>query len=79
MARRDHRQIRYCLTIQARLALDLGDYDLLSEALRSLVDDVGNRRADDTAFDFDFLDRIDESRIDANLLRQYRALATVRI
>jgi hypothetical protein len=75
LAQRGDRQVRYCLTSQARIALALDDYEVLSKALRGLVADAGRQRAEDTAYEFDFVDQIDVQRIDPGLLRQYRALA----
>ena len=75
LAQQEDRQVRYCLTCQARIALALSDYEVLSAALRALVADAGRQRAEDTAYEFDFIDQIDVRRIDPALLRQYKALA----
>lgn len=75
LAQHEDRQVRYCLTCQARIALALDDYEVLSAALRALIADAGRQRAEDTAYEFDFVDQIDARRIDPALLRQYKALA----
>ena len=75
LARREERQIRYCLTCQARVALALDDYGVLTGALKGLVADAKSTRTEDTGYEFDFLDQIDAQRCDAELLASYRALA----
>lgn len=75
LARHEDRQVRYCLTCQARIALALDDYEVLSAALRALIADAGRERAEDTTYEFDFVDQIDVRRIAPALLRQYKALA----
>jgi hypothetical protein len=75
LAQHEDRQVRYCLTCQARIALALDDYEVLSAALRALIADAGRKRAEDAAYEFDFADQIDARRIDPALLRQYKALA----
>lgn len=78
LARYEDRQVRYCLTCQARIALVLDDYEILSEALRDLIADAGRERVEDVAYAFDFVGQIDVQRIDPALLRQYKALARPR-
>jgi hypothetical protein len=75
LAQHEDRQVRYCLTCQARIALALDDYEVLSAALRALIVDAGRQRTEDTAYEFDFVDQIDARRIDPRLLQQYKALA----
>lgn len=75
LSRREDRQVRYCLTCQARVALALDDYGVLTEALKGLVADAESARAEDTGYEFDFLDQIDAQRCDAELLSSYRALS----
>lgn len=76
LAQSQGRQVRYSLTCKARVALQVGDYGMLSEALRSLVADADCERAEDTGYEFDFLDQIDPGRVDSALLQQYRALSS---
>jgi hypothetical protein len=75
IARQENRQVRYCLTCKARIALVLNDYEVLSAALRALIEDAGRERVEDTTYEFDFVDQIDVRRIDTALLRQYQKLA----
>ena len=75
LAEHEDRRIRYCLTCQVRLALALDNYEVLSSALRDLIADAGHKRGQDSAYEFDFVDQIDDRRIDPDLLQQYRSLA----
>lgn len=75
LAQHENRQVRYCLTCQVRLALTFDKYEILSSALRNLIADAGHERVEDTNYEFDFIDQIDDRRIDPELLRQYKALA----
>lgn len=75
LAQHENRQVRYCLTFQARLALALDNYEVLSSSLHNLIADAGHERVEDTDYEFDFIDQIDDRRIDPELLRQYKALA----
>lgn len=75
LANSENRQLRYCLTCRVRLALSVGDYDAVSEALHNLIADAGQNRAEDSSYEFDFLDLIDERKVDPELLRQYKELA----
>jgi hypothetical protein len=75
LAQQEDRQVRHCLTCQARIALALSDYEVLSAALRALISDAGRQRAEDTAYEFDFIDQIDVRHVDPALLQQYKALA----
>jgi hypothetical protein len=67
--------VRYCAGDLARVALMVDDYDALHHAISVLVDDAGNRRLEDCAYEFDFLNRIDRTRFDSELLEQFEALA----
>ena len=74
LAMREDRQVRYSLTFQARLALALGEYEVLTSALKGLIADAHCERSEDTGYEFDFVDEIDTRRIDPALLAQYKAL-----
>lgn len=74
LAKAQDRLVRYCATNLARIAMMLDDGDALRTALLELVDDAGRERAEDTGFEFDFVDRIDPSRCGAELLARYKAL-----
>lgn len=74
LSRRKNTFVRYSLTCQARVALQVGNYNVLNEALRGLVRDAGNSRDEDHGFEFDFLDSLDRNRVDRELLSQYEAL-----
>jgi hypothetical protein len=76
LARKQDRQVKYSLTCQARIALEHGEYAVFNEALRGLIEDAGNRRAEDHGLEFDFLDRVDQAKVDKTLLSRYRALAS---
>jgi hypothetical protein len=75
LARKQDRQVKYSLTCQARIALELGEYGVFNEALRGLIDDAGNRREEDHGLEFDFLDHVDQAKVDKTLLSRYRSLA----
>lgn len=75
LAKSQDRLVRYCATNLARLGLLLDDYATLQHALTELIGDAGHTRAEDTRYEFDFIDQIDVQRCDAKLLGQYKALA----
>ncbi|MDP9880296.1 hypothetical protein [Variovorax boronicumulans] len=75
LAKNQDRLVRYCATNLARIAMMLDDYQALRTALLQLVEDAGRERAEDTGYEFDFVDRIDPSRCGAELLARYRALS----
>lgn len=75
LAKSQDRQVKYSLTCQARVALEVGDYGVFNDALRGLIDDAKNHRTEDHGLEFDFLDHADSDRIDKKLVSQYRALA----
>jgi hypothetical protein len=75
LANKEDRQVRYSLTCQARVALLLNNYETLNSALKELIDDAGRQRAEDTGYEFDFVDQIDVGRCDTQLLDRYRELA----
>ena len=75
LAKKQDRQVKYSLTCQARIALEIGDYKTFNEALRGLIDDAENIRDEDHGFEFDFLDHVDPDKADQQLIAQYRELA----
>ena len=75
MAKSQNRQIRYCATNMARIGLMLDEYGVVERALKELVGDAGSQRAEDTGYEFDFVDQLDIRRVDTKLLAAYRALA----
>jgi hypothetical protein len=75
LAKSQDRQVRYCATNLARIALMLDDYEALTRAMADLVADARSDRAEDVGYEFDFVDKIDLQRFDANLLARYKALA----
>lgn len=75
LAKKQNRQVRYSLTCQARIALDVGDYQIFNDALRGLLADAGNSRDEDHGFEFDFLEHVDSGRADQQLIARYRELA----
>lgn len=75
LAKKQDRQVKYSLTCQARVALEVGDYKVFNDSLRALIDDAGKRRAEDHGFEFDFLDHADQAKVDQTLVSRYRALA----
>lgn len=76
LAKKQDRQVKYSLTCQARVALEVGDYKVFNDALRGLIEDADNFRDEDHGLEFDFLDHADPSRADQKLVSQYRALAS---
>lgn len=78
LAKKQDRQVKYSLTCQARVALEVGDYKIFNEALRGLIDDAENFRDEDHGFEFDFLDHVDAHKVDQTLIAQYRELADQR-
>lgn len=75
LAKKQNRQVRYSLTCQARVALEIGDYKVFNDALRGLIADADNSRDEDHGFEFDFLDHIDPKKADQQLIARYRKLA----
>lgn len=71
LAKKENRQVRWSLTSQARIALMLDDYEILNRTLGELIADAGQARAEDTGYEFDFVDQIDAQRIDVQLFAQY--------
>lgn len=74
LAKKQDRQVKYSLTCQARVALEVGDYAVFNDALRRLIEDANNHRAEDHGLEFDFLDHIDPNQVDNEIMSQYRAL-----
>lgn len=80
LAIHEDRQVRYALTCQARIALTLGNYEVLASALRALIADAApNRVNEDSIYYFDFVDKIDLNRIDSALLERYKALESIKL
>ena len=75
LAKKQNRQVRYSLTCQARIARDVGDYQVFNDALRGLLADAGNSRSEDHGFEFDFLEHADSGKADQQLIARYRKLA----
>lgn len=75
LAKSQDRQVKYSLTCQARLALEVRDYDVFNDSLRGLIEDAKNYRTEDHGLEFDFLDHEDSDQIDKKLVSQYRAFA----
>lgn len=75
LAKKEDRQVRWSLTSQARIALMLDDYEILNRTLGELIADAGKARAEDTGYEFDFVDQIDDRRVDAELLARYKEFA----
>lgn len=69
-----NRQVKYNLTCQVRVALQVGDYAVFHKALRGLIEDADNYRLEDHVLEFDFLEHLDPKQIDQKLVTQYRAL-----
>ena len=76
LARDKNQLVRYTLTYKARIALDLGNYEALREALLGLIDDKDSVRQEDTPYEFDFLPRIDGPRLDRSIVEDYARLAS---
>lgn len=70
-----NRQVKYNLTCQARIALQVGEYAVFHKALRGLIEDASNYRPEDHVLEFDFLDHLDQKEVDQKLVSQYRALS----
>lgn len=75
LAKSENRQVRYCATNLARIALMLDNYEVLNRSLGELVADAGNAREEDSNYEFDFVDKIDVRRVDTGLLAKYKGLA----
>ena len=75
LAKKQNRLVRYAAMNLARIALLLDSYDELRHALSILISDRGNRRQEDAAFQFDFVEQIDPQRCGVQLLAEYKALA----
>jgi len=74
-AKNRNKLVRHCLAYLARLAINVGDYDALKFASEESIADAKNYREEDTRYEFDFVSRIDTSRIDPALVQRYNALA----
>ncbi|MBP6096555.1 MAG: hypothetical protein KBF58_06945 [Methyloversatilis sp.] len=74
IAKLENRLVRYCATNLARVALVLDDYESLNSALAELVNDGGFTRSEDSPYEFDFIDHIDTSLVDQELLARYSNL-----
>jgi len=75
LAKEQDRQVKHSLTCQARVALEAGDYKVFNKALRALIEDADNARAEDHGLEIDFLDRVDSDKADEQLIAQYREIA----
>ena len=75
LAQKQNRQVKYSLTCQARIALEAHNYQVFSDALRGLIADARNTRAEDHGFEFDFLEHLEQDKVDQRLIDQYRKLA----
>ncbi len=75
LAQKQNRQVKYSLTCQARIALEAHNYQVFSDALRGLIADARNTRAEDHGFEFDFLEQVEQDKVDQQLIDQYRKLA----
>jgi hypothetical protein len=56
----------------ARIGLMLDEYGVVERALKELVGDAGRQRAQDTGYEFDFVDQLDVRRVGTKLLAAYR-------
>ncbi len=74
LAKKQDRQVKYSLTCQARVALEVGDYAVFNGALRGLIEDASNYREEDHGLEFDFLEHVDPNQVDTELVSQYRVL-----
>jgi hypothetical protein len=74
LAKRENRQVRYSLTALVRLAMSLDEHSVLERALSELVADGNAARNEDTPFEFDFLDKVDATRISPKVLSAYKKL-----
>jgi hypothetical protein len=75
LARQQNQQVKYCLSCQARIALELKNYEVFNRTLQDLIDDAGNHRNEDTNFEFDFLEHEDISHCDTALVKKYAGFA----
>jgi hypothetical protein len=75
LAKEEDRQVRWSLTLQARIALMFDNYEVLACTIKELIADAGAERLEDTRYEFDFVDQIDVQRFDAGLLARYMELA----
>lgn len=71
VAAKTNRFVRYALTTRLRLALARGDYAAVNRLLLELVADSQLVREDDYVFEVDFVDLLDEDRVDQDVLRRY--------
>lgn len=73
-----NRFVRYALTTRLRLALARDDYASVNRLLLELVADSRAVREDDYVFEDDFLELIDENRVDKDALTQYLEIVSQR-
>jgi len=74
LAKVQDRQVRYCATNLARIALILDDYEALDRALSTLVADAGKDRSEDQCYEFDFVGQIDPRRCNREVFARYKAM-----
>ena len=64
-------ELRYCLNARCRIAIAMQRYDILEKSLREILETT---ELPGIQFEGDFLPRIPEGAIDADLLAEYKAL-----
>lgn len=69
------RLVKHSATNLIRIALLLDAYDYVSLGISALLNERGAIRAEDSSYQFDFLDKIDPDRVDRRMLDEYRALS----
>jgi tetratricopeptide (TPR) repeat protein len=75
IAIRNDRFVRYALGTRARIASRIGDYPLLEETVRRLIEDAPKIRTEDGGFETDFLDTVADDAIDRRVRERYLDIA----
>lgn len=78
LAKKQDQFVRHAANTLARVAIMLDDYKALEYAISVLISDSDHKRAMDSGYEFDIIERIDAQRIDSALLAKFKVLARAR-
>jgi hypothetical protein len=67
--------VRQAAGVRIRISLARADYGCVEETLRLLLTDAARASFPDVGYETDFLQRIPDGAIDANVLRSYQTLS----
>ena len=78
LAKQTDSYVRYALTTQLRVAMQLDNYPEVNSMLTALVEDSANARDEDYVFESDFVDALDMNKVSGRLLQRYLEVAGSR-